>query len=136
MTGNLVYLISTKGARRMWPVIRGCLLLLGTWSYLCICRRSVLPYTRFCNCRFGYDYVLHIVNFAILYYLLQMEQSMQLLTFVASHLRKCGHIQVVLKTRIELTFTQKCIHCIKWKKCQLKKKSGIKLQLNVSRKWI
>jgi hypothetical protein len=44
-----------------------CLLLLGTWSYLRICRRSVLPYTRFCNCLLDYGYVLHIVNFAILY---------------------------------------------------------------------
>ena len=34
---------------------------------LCICRRSVLPYTRICNCLLDYDYVLHIVNFAILY---------------------------------------------------------------------
>jgi hypothetical protein len=49
-TGNPVYLISTKAARRVWPVSRGCLLLRGTWSYLRICRRSVLPYTRFCNC--------------------------------------------------------------------------------------
>jgi hypothetical protein len=32
-----------------------------------ICRRSVLPYTRFCNCFWDYDYVLHIVNFAISY---------------------------------------------------------------------
>jgi hypothetical protein len=62
--GNL---ISTKGARRVWPVSRGCLLLRGTWSYLRICRRSVLPYTPFCNCLLDYDYVLHIVNFAILY---------------------------------------------------------------------
>jgi hypothetical protein len=38
------------GAGRVWPVSRGCLLLLGTWSYLRICRGSVLPYTRFCNC--------------------------------------------------------------------------------------
>jgi hypothetical protein len=38
------------GSRRVWPVSRGCLLLLGTWSYLRNCRRSVLPYTRFCNC--------------------------------------------------------------------------------------
>jgi hypothetical protein len=68
-TGNPVYqyLISTKGARWVWPVSRGCLLLLGTWSYLCICRRSVLPYTRFCYCLLDYDYGLHIVNFAILY---------------------------------------------------------------------
>jgi hypothetical protein len=29
--------------------------------------RSVLPYARFCNCLLDYDYVLHIVNFAILY---------------------------------------------------------------------
>ena len=35
-TGNPVYLISTKGARRVWPVSRGCLLLRGTWSYLFI----------------------------------------------------------------------------------------------------
>jgi hypothetical protein len=27
----------------------------------------VLPYTRFCNCLLDYGYVLHIVNFAILY---------------------------------------------------------------------
>jgi hypothetical protein len=38
------------GSQRVWPVSRGCLLLRGTWSYLRICRRSVLPYTRFCNC--------------------------------------------------------------------------------------
>jgi hypothetical protein len=66
--GNPVYLISTNGARRVWPVSRGCLLLRGTWSYLRICRRSVLPYTRFCNCFLDYDYVWHIANFAILYY--------------------------------------------------------------------
>jgi hypothetical protein len=64
MTGNPVFLISTKGARRMWLV---SLLLLSTWSYLRICRGSMLPYTRFCNCLLGCDYVLHIVNFAILY---------------------------------------------------------------------
>jgi hypothetical protein len=65
-TGNPVYIISTEGARRMWPVFKGCLLLRGTWSYLRICRGSVLPYTRFCNCLLHYDYmyVLHIVNFA------------------------------------------------------------------------
>jgi hypothetical protein len=62
-----VYLISTKGARQLWPVSRGCLLVRGTWFYLCICQRSVLPYTRFWNCLLDYDYVLHIVNFAILY---------------------------------------------------------------------
>jgi hypothetical protein len=57
--------------------------LLGTWSYLRICRRSVLPRNRFCrrsvlphtqfyNCLLDYDYVLHIVNFAILYWKLLM----------------------------------------------------------------
>jgi hypothetical protein len=65
-TSNTVYLISTGGARWVWPVIRGCLLLRGTWSYLRISRRSVLPYTRFSNCLLDYDYVLLIVNFAIL----------------------------------------------------------------------
>jgi hypothetical protein len=39
----------------------------GTWSYLCICRRSVLPYTRFCTCPLDYNCVLHILNFTILY---------------------------------------------------------------------
>jgi hypothetical protein len=55
------------GSQRMWPVSRGCSLLHNTWSYLRICRRFVLPYTQFCNCLLDYDYVLHIVNFAILY---------------------------------------------------------------------
>jgi hypothetical protein len=69
-TGNLVYLISNKGARRVWPVSRGCLLLLGTWSYLCIFQRSFLPCTRFCICFPDFDYVCkHIGNFAILYLL-------------------------------------------------------------------
>jgi hypothetical protein len=47
-TGNPVYLISTKGSRLVWTASRGCLLLRGTWSYLHICRGSVLPHTRFC----------------------------------------------------------------------------------------
>jgi hypothetical protein len=42
-TGNPVYLISTKGARWVWPVSRGCLFLLGTWSYLRIFRVRVAP---------------------------------------------------------------------------------------------
>ena len=40
----------TKGLRWVWPVSRGCLLLHGTWFCLRFCRRSVLPYTRFCMC--------------------------------------------------------------------------------------
>jgi hypothetical protein len=40
-----IYLILTKGSRRVWPVSRGCLLLHGTGSYLRICRRSELPCT-------------------------------------------------------------------------------------------
>ena len=58
------------GSLRVWPVSSGCLFLLGTWSYLRICQRSMLPFTRFCNCLLDYDYhdyILHIVNFAILY---------------------------------------------------------------------
>jgi hypothetical protein len=51
----------------VWPVSRWCLLLRDTWSYLRICRRFVLLYTRFCNCLLDYACVLHIVNFAILY---------------------------------------------------------------------
>ena len=47
---------------------RGCLLLHGTWSYLRFCRRSVLPYTRFCICFLDCDYVWHNVNFAFLYW--------------------------------------------------------------------
>jgi hypothetical protein len=66
-TGNPVYLISTKGARRVWPFSRGCLLLRGTWSYPRIFRGTVLLYIRFCICHLDYDYVSHIINFAILY---------------------------------------------------------------------
>jgi hypothetical protein len=65
--GNPVYLISTKGARRVWPVSRRCLLLRYTWSYLRVCWGSVLPYTRICNCPSDNDYVSHIVIFSILY---------------------------------------------------------------------
>jgi hypothetical protein len=65
-TCNPLYLILTKGSRRVWPVSRGCLLLLGTWSYLSICRRSVLPYTRFVIA-FWIMVTFYIVNFAILY---------------------------------------------------------------------
>jgi hypothetical protein len=66
-TGNPVYLISPKGERRMWPFSKWCLFLFGTWSYLCICRRSESPYTRFYNCLLDYDCVVHIANFSILY---------------------------------------------------------------------
>jgi hypothetical protein len=68
-TGNPAYLIWTNDARRVWPVSRGCSLLQGTWSYLRICRGSMLPYTRFCICFLDYDYVWHIINFSILYWL-------------------------------------------------------------------
>jgi hypothetical protein len=64
----LTVLISTKGTRWVWPVSRGCLLLRDTWSYLCICRGSVFLYTWVYNCFLGYDCVLHIVNFVILYF--------------------------------------------------------------------
>jgi hypothetical protein len=60
-----LYLISTKGAWRVWPVSRGCLLLHGTWSSLRICRRSLLPYTRFCNCLL---ITITFYTFAILYF--------------------------------------------------------------------
>jgi hypothetical protein len=66
---NPVYLISTKVARRVWPVSRECLLLLGTWSYLRICWRSMTcPTLDFVNCLLDYDSVLHIVNVAVLNY--------------------------------------------------------------------
>jgi hypothetical protein len=39
--------ISTKGARQVWSVSRGYLLLRGTLSYLCIYRGSMLLYTGF-----------------------------------------------------------------------------------------
>jgi hypothetical protein len=55
-------------SQQVWPVSRGCLLLHGTWSYLCICQGSVLSYTRFCNCLFYYDYTWHIVNITIFYF--------------------------------------------------------------------
>ena len=34
--------IKTMGSRRVWPVSRGCLLLLGTWSHLWCVQRSVI----------------------------------------------------------------------------------------------
>jgi hypothetical protein len=72
--GNLVssaYLISTKDTQRVWAVSRGCLLLLNTWSYLHICQGSVLQCTRFCICSLDFDDVEHIINFAILYFVLR-----------------------------------------------------------------
>jgi hypothetical protein len=36
MMGNPVYLMSTKVSKLAWPVSRGCLLLHGTWPYLCL----------------------------------------------------------------------------------------------------
>jgi hypothetical protein len=66
--------IMTRGARRLWPVSRGCLILTHNWSYLCICRIYMLSYNRFCNCLLDYGYVLHIVNFAILYVKLALYQ--------------------------------------------------------------
>jgi amino acid permease len=41
--GNPVHQFSTKGARRVWPVSRGCLLLRGTWSCLRICWGPFCP---------------------------------------------------------------------------------------------
>jgi hypothetical protein len=43
LTGNPVYLISTKGAWRVWPVSRGCLLLHGAWSCLGFPRSPCKP---------------------------------------------------------------------------------------------
>jgi hypothetical protein len=37
VTGNPVYLISTKGSEQVWPVSRVCLLLHGIRCHLCIC---------------------------------------------------------------------------------------------------
>jgi hypothetical protein len=82
-----VYLISTKGSRRVWPVSIRSSLLRGTWSYLCICHRSVLPYTWSCNRQLDYDYVLHIVNLSILYchFLLVHLPKLTLLDFIICH---------------------------------------------------
>jgi hypothetical protein len=57
--GNPVYLISTKGAQRVWPVRRGCLLLLTSWSYFRICGglHSILYLLQ------NYNYVWYIANF-------------------------------------------------------------------------
>jgi hypothetical protein len=60
------YLNFKWGTQRVWPVSRGCSIFHSTC--LCICRRSLLPYTRFCNCLLDYNCVLQIVNFAILYF--------------------------------------------------------------------
>ena len=57
--------------------------LLGTWSYLRICRRSMLPYTRFCKCplEYNYMYVLHIVNFPLLYVNIFISYSYRAILF-------------------------------------------------------
>ena len=36
-SGNPIYLISTNGARRMWPVRRGCLLLHDIYIFIFVC---------------------------------------------------------------------------------------------------
>jgi hypothetical protein len=67
MVSDMAFIFHIRWIKKVWPVSTGCLLLLGTWSYLRFCRRSVLPYTWFCNCLLDYGYILHIINFAILY---------------------------------------------------------------------
>jgi hypothetical protein len=57
-----IFFGQTGELRRVWPVSKGFLLLLSTWSYLRICWRSVLPYTWFCSCLLDYSYVLQIAN--------------------------------------------------------------------------
>jgi hypothetical protein len=69
----------------MWLINKGCLFLRGTWSYLRICRRSVLPYTRNCNCLLDYDCVLHIVNFASVYIKLN---DIRFFKIIVNHLEK------------------------------------------------
>jgi hypothetical protein len=41
---NSAFMIIELGSRRVWPVDRGCLLLLGTWSHLRNIRGSVLAH--------------------------------------------------------------------------------------------
>jgi hypothetical protein len=53
------YLNLKWGSQRLWPVVRSSFLS-GTWSY--IWRRSVLLYSRFCNCHLDFDYFLNILN--------------------------------------------------------------------------
>jgi hypothetical protein len=61
------YINLKLSSRWVWLVSGGFSLLRDIGSYLRIRRRSVLPYTPFCNWFLDYDCVLHIVNFAILY---------------------------------------------------------------------
>jgi hypothetical protein len=94
----------------VWPVSRGCLLLLRTWSYLRICRTSVLPYTRFCNCLLNYSYVLHIVNF-----ILYINQTMCNCTNKFKH-ALTRIIQFVWAHRLiydTMYFENLIIHCFK-----------------------
>jgi hypothetical protein len=69
-----------KAARRVWAVSRGYLLLRGTGSYLCICRKSVMPYTRFCNCLLITITFYTLLNslFCIIYYFISRSRIFHL----------------------------------------------------------
>jgi hypothetical protein len=59
------YTASVTSQQRMY------ILLQRTRSYHHICQKSVLPCSLFCFCSLGFDYVYHIVKFAILYFVLR-----------------------------------------------------------------
>jgi hypothetical protein len=63
-TGNPVYLISTKGTRRVWPVSRGCLLLHGTWCYytFAFIGGPCCPTLHFVFAVLDYDCVWHMLT--------------------------------------------------------------------------
>jgi hypothetical protein len=52
-TIHTVYLIWKKGSRRVWSIVRGCLLLHCTWSNLWYIQRSVYAHSLICKSNIG-----------------------------------------------------------------------------------
>jgi hypothetical protein len=66
----------------------------GTWSYLCIFQRSMLPYYWFCICPFDYDYVLEIIKGirSILFLKNGLKKKMQKIKTYKNHLRSKNYV--------------------------------------------
>jgi hypothetical protein len=77
---------------------------------------SVLPYTRFFSCLLDYDYVWHLVNFAILYYIkCCLRCFIQLLSCSWPSDFDCGLFRLPdLKIGLtaDVTLGRKCLHLL------------------------
>jgi hypothetical protein len=81
-------------------ISRKSLLIRRPGSYICICWRYMLPYTRFCNCPLDYHYMLHIINFAILYW-------NQIRKIILQH-----QLQSKVALALKIQYTQNMLACI------------------------